>query len=489
MNRKLTKSALAALAACVMVLNACKKDEKSVDFLNDGKVRFTSSINSEVATRATENAWDANDNIGVFMTSSVGNTALSGNKKYTTTGNGNFSAQGEDIISYPADGGDVNFVAYYPFQENLTGNIVKVDISSQANPAAIDLMYSNNAKNFNKNSAADPALEFNHQLAKVVLNIKAGTGLSSIDGVTASFEGMNTKADFDLNTGMLSAPSEPANIAARVSASGTDQMASVILLPVDDATGKTVTFSVPSGETYTWSLPTGTKFEKGKKYIYNIVLQNSAPPKVLVVGNASITNWVEVPSSGDINLTKNEGDTSTEPTNPQPAEQQIFMETFGGTPVVGTSTFVGNFTGFDSQAPVTFQDIPANSAGIRVGGGATGDFVSTWNGQNLLFLFPNKAITVVISGINTTGVSNLKLSMDIARESKGSYSDITVKYNGTVYPIDPSLPAATDRNPKNFTFDLSNAAAAATGSIEISVDASNTMLARIDNISLKGLKN
>lgn len=474
MNKRFITGTFAA--AALLLFASCQKENNLTNAGNDGKIQFTSSITGQITSRATGNSWDANDAIGIYMQASTGGTAHSDNKKYTTNGNGNFSAQGTDAITYPTDGSSVDFIAYYPYQPTLTSAIYKIDVSNQTNAAAIDFMYANNAKNFNKNSTSNPNLNFNHELTKVELTIKAGTGVSSVSGVTATFDGLNTTADFNLVTGALSNQGGPANIQAQV----TDKLASVILLPIDDATNKTVTFGLPTGETYTWTLPNGTKFEKGKKYSYNIVLQNSAPPKAVAVGSAAITDWIDVSSPGDFNIDKNGSSTPGQTLT----ESQILSETFGN-PVVTANTTIATFTNFDNKTPVIFSDEPANSSSIRTSGSAATAGFESWNNQNILFLAPGS--TFKIEHINTAGYSKLKLTLDVASTALNqAYSLLKVKYNGTDFPVDPTVSTAKDRNPITLSFDLSNISASDAGTIEVSLTSGSGV--RVDNITLKGSK-
>lgn len=265
-----------------LVLVACQKKGAPAGIPGPGvAIRFTSAVDEHAVTRASGNTWNANDSIGVFMNAAPGGTNLAANKKYTTTGDGNFTAHGDHILGYPEDGSSVNFSAYYPYQPGLTGSIYKINLANQNNPQAIDLMYAGNATNFSKTSTTSPNLNFEHQLVRVTLTVSSGNG-ALLDGLDAIFQGLNTQADFNLSSGSFSAGTAVADIPARVTISGAAQTVTAILLPLADAAGKKVQFTLPSGSTYTWAFPAGTTFEKGRSYNYIVTLQNATSSRLLM---------------------------------------------------------------------------------------------------------------------------------------------------------------------------------------------------------------
>lgn len=226
MRKQFTLTTLAA-ATLMLLAASCKKGKVNTPDENlDAKISFTSAILGQANTKASGNTWDANDNIGVFSKKSSDGTLVDVNKKYTTTGNGNFTATGSEIINYPNDGSSLKFAAYYPYNATNTNNIYKVNVASQTSLPAIDLMYASNATGFSQTSTTTPNLTFTHQLSKVEITVKAGAGVSSVSGVTAAFQSFNTLADFDLIAGALTSGLAPANINANITASGADQLAS-----------------------------------------------------------------------------------------------------------------------------------------------------------------------------------------------------------------------------------------------------------------------
>ncbi len=71
-----------------------------------------------------------------------------------------------------------------------------------------------------------------------------------------------------------------------------DQLVEAILIP-GNYEGKKIVFSI-ANDNYTWTIPANTKLESGKRYAYSVTLLGSKAVKL--EGNATITNWIAVPS-------------------------------------------------------------------------------------------------------------------------------------------------------------------------------------------------
>lgn len=290
---------VASIAALFLLATACKKDNTIVpEIVKDNRIaaQFSASIDGDIQTKAAESKWDANDAIGVFMKTGDGLTnVLSANKNYNTTGDGAFKAAATDqTLFYPENGSTVDFVAYYPFKQQLVNNSYRVDIENQSNQAAIDLMYSTNAIGLSKTTTA-ANLIFAHQLAKVQITIKNGAGVPDLNNLTTSIVGVKSKADFDLSAGVINVQNPTATILTKTSIAAGTAVSEAILIPTTDETNTKVVFAIGT-KTFTWTLPAGTKFEKGKKYSYEIELKGAGSTATAVALNATITNWNTVPS-------------------------------------------------------------------------------------------------------------------------------------------------------------------------------------------------
>ena len=283
--------------AVSIFMASCRKDNTR-DVINHSgtEVKFSSTINGQITTKAVNDTWEANDAIGIYMKTGTGlNQILANNKSYFTTGDGSFKSSSTDqTIYYPEDGSQVDFVAYYPYKQTLASNIYPVDVTNQSSQGAIDLMYAN-ASGLSKTSS-NAQLVFSHQLSKIEITVTNGLGVASLSGLTTNISGLKTTAAFDLATGTLSGQSTPANILAKTSVSNAT-VAEAIVLPTTDETGIKVVFAIGS-KTYTWTLPADTKFEAGKKYSYQVELRGSGVVDSGVAASlkATVNNWTDIPA-------------------------------------------------------------------------------------------------------------------------------------------------------------------------------------------------
>lgn len=296
-------------ALSALVFTACvDNDDKSV--WNDGSQPISFNASIQGMTRAVENKWTVGDKVGIFMKAAGGdlNAALAANKLHTTDANGILTAgNAESALYYPSDGSTVDFVAYYPYAASLTGNLYKVNVTDQTKPADIDLLYSNNATGFAKGTTNNPQLQFAHKLSQIVFNITKDATVPSLDGLTITFKGLNTTADFALSDGTLTNEAAPTDIRALVNGAE----ASAIMIPAAALTGVKVVF-VLNGKTFEADYPQ-TELVGGSKYTHNVKLSDQNGQPVITMDAATISPWNEV-TGGDINVDFGEGSDTPEPT-------------------------------------------------------------------------------------------------------------------------------------------------------------------------------
>lgn len=304
-----------------LAFTACVDNDDKSEW-NDGSqpISFTSSIKG-VNTRAVDSKWTAGDKIGVFMKATSGDlaSAIAVNKQHATDANGNVSAvDADNALYYPTDGSSVDFIAYYPYTASLTGNVYKVNVADQSKPENIDLLYSNNATGFAKGTANKPQLQFAHQLSQIVFNITKDATVPSLNGLTVTFEGMNTTADFALANGALSNVGAAAKIAAVVDE--TAATAKTIVLPAAALADVKVVFNL-NGKTFTADYPQ-KELLTGRKYTHNVKLSDSNGQPVIVMDAATIEDWITV-LGGDIDVDFGDGTDV-----PEPSEVVVLDESF-----------------------------------------------------------------------------------------------------------------------------------------------------------------
>lgn len=475
------KQLLGAALALIVLGNSCKNDAyRDLVPENNEQVQFTSSIGGNVTTRVTGNVWDSNDAIGVFMKQGAGlNTPLAANKKFTTAGNGNFSATGTDVINYP-ETGTVDFIAYYPYKADLTGTTLPVSVASQASFAAIDVLYSNNATAVAKTSPV-ANLAFTHKLAKVELTVKGGTGVADVAGLAVAYNNVNTTASLDLATGTLSGAAAPQNVTAKTTAltgaQAGSQLVEAILLP-GDMSAKQVVFTVGANK-FTWTIPASTALDAGTKRTYDIVLQTTpAGNEVAVTGTGTITDWTTVPG-GAVNVGIDEQggtDPGTEPGTG--VEETFFNETFGEAgPTANPRGRMGTYTDFDMTAPVIYSDLFTDS---------WVDIRSSPTINTHVWLPSARTTGIRVAGINASGYTNLKLSYDLAANSAGApINAVKIRVNNVEKQVTGTLGAGNAYS----TITIEDIAPSDQLTIEFSATTEeNTVGYRLDNVKLVGTK-
>lgn len=257
-------------------------------------VKLSAEI-EKTKTRAYNDTWEPGDAIGVY-TKNVGEplatAAFDENVKYVTNGTSNFEPASGGIV-FPPDGTAIDFISYYPYQEEIIGFIFPVDVSDQSNQPDIDLLYSENATNASTGNP-EVRLIFSHCLSKIVLNIEHENPLVDLSGLTVILANTPTKANFSLGNGTLGSETGTGNISLKMSPDGT--FAEAIVLPRTNLAGMELWFNVSETEVYKYPLGSAlhiTSFDKSTKYTYNVTMGTDSEP---VITTGSISTWTEGPS-------------------------------------------------------------------------------------------------------------------------------------------------------------------------------------------------
>ena len=260
------------------------------------EVKFSATI-GELQTRVTDNSWDTGDAIGVYALN-AGNTLSDAaifdeksNVKYTTTGNGIFTAASAQI-NFP-ETGNLDFVSYYPYQTTIIDYKYNIDVSNQFNLATIDLLYSNNAKGESKD-IKDVDLDFDHILAKLVFNIELGSDITSLEGLTVSINNIIIDGELALANGIVSIGSTKKDIVPNVTVDNDNQSATAttIVVPGQNLQDVEIVFTLGEKD-FKWT-PTSQELASSMKYVYNLILtlDGSGMPRVVPI-KATISDWID----------------------------------------------------------------------------------------------------------------------------------------------------------------------------------------------------
>lgn len=289
----------ATLIVVCAVIVSCEKDNIPIN--NDGTVRFTSGTTATqtcvTIDPQNKSVWEEGDPVGIFMVKHGTDDVLENaeNIKYTALGTGVSTSFASVVqaIYYPLDETEkVDFIAYHPYRETVSGFVYPVDVSNQTSQTDIDLMWAiadKQGTGYSKedgrnNTSVD--LAFDHQLTKLRMKVTKDPNVPG-EIVKVTINGMNTTTSFDLKgsgglTGMDSAKTfEACTVTA-------GSVYEAILLPLGplDAT-HTVTFTTDQGEDYTWSMYKQiAELKPGNIYTYDITV---AKYVIEVTGN--INSW------------------------------------------------------------------------------------------------------------------------------------------------------------------------------------------------------
>lgn len=411
-----------------LVLAGCKTNDDNSTWSGSDGIVFNSYIGSH--TRASGSSWGNGDEVGIYMTGAGAgiDAATAVNKKYLAQTNGILTPESKTEAIYYPETGNADFVAYYPYSSSVADNIVAVNVSNQSKPEAIDLLYSNNAKNIA--NGATVSLGFTHQLSLVTIDLKNTDGtIPSLNGTTVSMGGMNTQASFDLDGGVLTVSpqsAEPTLDMYMVAGQDGAMKAQAIVLPTK-ATGSSQTQMVLTfkldGMTFEYTVSDISAFEGGKEYLYTADLSINNGKPTVKMGNATITDWVTVPG-GDIDVDFDGGST-------EPGEEKVLLdESF--------ATGQGQFTIDNKQLPEgsdyvwihgTYQGTSFMKASAFVGGANKAS--ESW------LVSPELSLTDVKSAVlsfehahNYAGTASEELTLWITETSAENWKQLTIDKYG-----------------------------------------------------------
>lgn len=305
-----------------LALVSCTDNDENSEWTGSEGVVFTTSIQS----RVSGNSWNANDEVGIFMTPNGSEiaSATAANKKYLAQTNGSLVAAPGEGVYLPATG-KVDFIAYYPYSNALSGNVMDVNVADQSKPGAIDLLYSNETKGVEAANGKTIALKFVRKMSKITLDMTKDETIESFEGLKVEMKGIATEGKFDLAKGIVKATDGKNTQAVAMNIGNVEAStakATAIILPTAAATDQTkmdLTFTL-AGKTFTHSIADLSKFEAGKNVTFKATLSVNNGKPVVTVGNATIENWVGV-TGGDFNV-----DFDGEGGGTQPGEEKVLLD-------------------------------------------------------------------------------------------------------------------------------------------------------------------
>ena len=288
------------IAAAALLFAACANEEDGIG--NNGPVAAT--VQADIvknATRATtDNTWSSNDAIGVNVTS-TGYT-IGDNVKYTTTGDGNFTS--DNPIYFASATEEVQFCAYYPYQENVDGNGIVNNWNmaevKEGEPCPADFLFARDATA----TKSSPQVQFTgdnqfkHCMSMIRLTFKAGDGINANNANLKNklkLKGIYKTGSINTLTGEVTVSGDRGIYESDVNDKSLKNgvTCEFIVFPQSlDNNKMDIELEVADNgtiNTYTASLPSSTnnEFKGGNQYTYTIRICNTG----VVIENAGIESW------------------------------------------------------------------------------------------------------------------------------------------------------------------------------------------------------
>lgn len=284
---------LLGIMLSLSILQSCQNDETGLiqNEVNKQGITFSSIIDDAPNSRAYDTSWEKNDVIGLFMYASNAKTnLLATNIPYVTSnGDGYFVSQ-HTPLQYPEDNTPVDFIAYYPYNENINDyNSYSIDLSDQTQQSALDLMTAVNLTNRDQ-TLPQGNLQFKHLLAKLVLNLKSTSG-NSLKGIKASISGLQVKGTANLGEGTITPSGEATTFSLYIDEEATK--AEAILLP-QALTGNLKIKLELNGQSKEITTQIAGSIEQGNKYVCNVNI-SSKGGEITTDPQAKYTRWAETP--------------------------------------------------------------------------------------------------------------------------------------------------------------------------------------------------
>lgn len=295
---------LSALLTFSVALTGCSGDENLPGGeVNDGRVAL--QVSSGIQTRAFDDQWENDDQIGIFMLNNGQNTVADnyGNVPYRVESAGEggkaFSPSSE-VIYFPTNGDRRDFIAYYPYSADKVtkDGVYSIDLTKQDPQKNIDFMLAGKVTDKSRTDA-NVSFQFAHKLAKIVIEIRSGDGVTGNDfkNFSASLTGQPTEGTFDVLNGQNVTVTSTDKKTVPLFAFKDGTQAEGIVFPSENYDGMSFVFTTQAIGSYEWRLnesKAAQKFEAGKKYHYIITVNKTA-----IKVTATIKDWEPGNGSGE----------------------------------------------------------------------------------------------------------------------------------------------------------------------------------------------
>lgn len=229
-----------------MLATACTEEESFNQIASGEGIQFISSV----ASRATDNSFETNDEIGISMYVNGAVASEANNVKYTSSDGNTFTGT---EITWEAAGGasSADFIGVYPYKEGSISEGKYSFTLSDENLSENDVMYA--CSSGIETGTNIVSLTFEHKLVKVVMNVKKQDG-TAITDATVTIDKQQLAGTMDLlNDGTVTATQSTEQAISFVYNQEGSQYEAIVM-PSEVVAGRTIT--IISGEK-TYSCPVG----------------------------------------------------------------------------------------------------------------------------------------------------------------------------------------------------------------------------------------
>ena len=416
-----------------LAFTGCKNEVSDITNNTSGTVvSFTSSI---IKSRATDNNWDAGDEIGVYMQNADdASTYLNTNVKYANSDENKDGFTSETPITYP--GGDVtlvNFMAVYPYNENVTDGNYTFTLGD--NLSDNDIMYASSP--LVEAGTENVDLTFKHKLSKIVLNIKDENG-NSLNDAIVSIDKQCKEGVLNMSDGTVTAKEAAEYNSSLQFVDKNNGQYEAIVLPDEAREGRIILITTSDNKIYRCPID-NISFDSSKRYTFPVVLYSKDPSVTKPELVPDIDDWTDEQVSqgwvvgSDVNF-----DSSKKQYEILKDEQL----TANSSVSISDENFSGNLVATDVYC-IEYSKTDASAATITVSSSAKAGSKAFTLPENMK---EGKVIFAV--GKFTTGI-NISSSVDITLKSVSVYSE------NTITPIVPIVIWEGERNLGNWDNSLS----------------------------------
>lgn len=428
------KKTLLLCLAVGLAITGCKNEV--TDIINNTAgttVSFTSSI---IKSRAIDNNWEAGDEIGVYMQNADDATSyLNTNVKYTNSEETIDGFTSDTPITYP--GGDVtlvNFMAVYPYNENVTDGNYSFTLGD--NLSDNDIMYASSPLVEAGTNNVD--LTFKHKLSKIVLNIKDENG-SPVSGATVSIDKQCLEGVLNVSDGTVTAKKAAEYNSSLQFVNKTNGQYEAIVLPDEAREGRIILVKTSDNKIYRCPID-NISFDSSKRYTFPVVLYSKDPSVEQPGLVPDIDDWTDEGKSEGW-VVAPDVDITTSKTKYVLIEEQTLA---ASSPItVSDENFSGTLAATDAYC-IEYSRTDASTA-------ATLTVSSSSKATSMEFTLPQdmkEGKVIFAVGEFITGI-NISSSVDITLKSVSVYSE------NTITPIVPIVIWEGERNLGNWDNSLS----------------------------------